>query len=89
MTLTDFSQKVAVLCLRHNCSVTSWFRTDMFNEMIDGSSPSSQHLLGLAVDIVPDEEDDWDVVMLDARRLGLIAIPEIDHIHVQVIEKMH
>jgi len=74
---------VASLCLCYRCSVTSWIRTTKRNRE-KGGVPHSLHLLGYAVDVVP---DNWAVatdVMRRARRLGLRAILEPDHIHLQL-----
>lgn len=60
-------------------TVTSWYRDPIKNEE-EGGEPDSQHLVGLAVDVVGPGVD------LFARRcsdLGMIVVPEIDHLHVQ------
>lgn len=42
---------VLVVCTRHNGSVTSWYRTPAYNEIVGGAW-DSLHLRGLAVDVV-------------------------------------
>ncbi len=86
--LTDFIEAVQIICHKHNCSVSSWIRTDKRNRMV-GGSPNSQHLLGLAMDLIPDDWDDADDIVFDCHRLGLIAVVERNrnHIHVQALSR--
>lgn len=49
MTYPDFCDAVKTLHIHHPFSVTSWFRTEMHNQDVFGSSLSG-HLLGLAID---------------------------------------
>lgn len=86
MTASKFLELILLTCMKHKCSVSSWIRTEKHNEKVGGSS-NSQHLLGLAVDLVPDDTD-WDPIVIDLLRLGLKAIKEKDHIHVQALNKL-
>ena len=63
-------------------SLTSWFRTPAVNR-IEGGSPESQHLFGLAWDITAPQELYGELVVM-ARGLGLIAVEERDHVHLQL-----
>ena len=88
MQIYEFADRVRTLCARHSCSVSSWGRTERRNKLV-GGSPNSQHLLWLAMDIVPDSWDDVDEIMFDAARLGLIAVEERskNHIHLQAMPR--
>lgn len=60
---------------------TSWYRDPLENEAAGGEE-HSQHLVGLAIDLVaPDPE----LVADRARREGLVAIVEPDHVHIQAL----
>jgi len=61
---------------------TSWYRTPDANARAGGSL-DSQHLFGFAADFVPGATS-WLLLRDQARRIGLIAVPESDHLHVQV-----
>jgi len=60
---------------------TSWWRSPFDNRRV-GGSPDSQHLLGFAYDVVPNDPRGYAEL---ARRVGLIAVEELDHVHVQVL----
>jgi len=87
--ISEFAQKVMILCGKHFCSVTSWVRTPRRNAAVSGH-PESVHQLGLAVDLVPDFDTPgkYAEIARDARRLGLVAQVESDHVHVQAIPPM-
>ena len=61
--------------------VTSWYRDPLHNRRVGGSA-ASQHLIGLALDLVVPESGRAAVVA-SIRRAGLIAVLERDHVHVQ------
>ena len=56
----------------------SWYRTISHNREVKGAR-FSQHLLGLALDMSPDPKTEAAF-----RAAGWIAVPEGDHLHVQV-----
>lgn len=61
--------------------VTSFFRSVERNRQVGGSG-SSQHLYGLAADVVVPRG--WRARAIQrARRAGLVVIDEGDHLHVQ------
>ncbi len=62
-------------------SVTSWFRTPEHNR-IEGGSPESQHLFGLAWDLAAPPAS-LSHLAQHMRAQGLIAVQERDHVHVQ------
>lgn len=92
MSIGGFAEAVAVLLALYPGSVTSWFRSTQRNKMV-GGGPGSWHLAGLAADIVLDNPQTTDRPATKqirdkcvdrARRLGLDAVDEGDHIHVEV-----
>ena len=82
MTIHKFVDAVLTLQSEFDFSVTSWFRTKKRNKGVGGSGESF-HLCGLGVDCVLDIPDDQDPFIKRARRLGLDAIFEGDHIHLE------
>ena len=84
MTVTEFAQAVMSYCSSTHGSVTSWVRTPRRNREVGGVA-SSYHLLGLAVDIVYDNDKPVDdsVRKQLATRSGLLLIVEDTHDHLQ------
>ena len=82
MGLSEFMYVIAAICLRWQCSVTSWIRSDKRNKE-KGGLPDSLHRWGLAVDIVPDDWDNLQWILSDVREAGLHYLVEKDHIHIQ------
>jgi uncharacterized protein YcbK (DUF882 family) len=80
-----FIERVVTLLEIYPGSVTSWIRSHKRNREVGGSK-ASWHLAGLAVDIVLDEMEESNRISMvqRARRIGLDAIDEIDHIHLEV-----
>ncbi len=62
---------------------SSWFRTAALNALVGGSS-ESQHLFAFAADFAYRGELSPLVLREEARRIGLIAVAEKDHLHVQI-----
>lgn len=61
-------------------TLTSWWRSRYQNAVVGGAA-TSQHLTGLAVDVVPDLGG--DKLAAWARQLGLVPVDEGDHWHIQ------
>jgi hypothetical protein len=62
---------------------TSWWRSIAHNAAV-GGHPYSQHLLGTAADFVPARGWTNGELVAAARRAGLIAQDEGDHVHLQL-----
>lgn len=58
---------------------TSWYRSPRVNRDV-GGHPESQHLLGLAVDLIAEEPQ---LAVTALTELGLEAFNEATHVHVQ------
>jgi len=65
-----------------NSQPTSWWRSAGRNFEVGGAS-RSQHLLGWAADFAG-PRDEARQMMLLANQIGLVAIDEGDHVHVQM-----
>ena len=77
----NFADKALALCLIFGCSETSGYRTKKRNKRV-GGHPKSRHMKGKARDIVPDNPKDKSVVVKAARKLGLVALDEWNHVHI-------
>lgn len=62
---------------------TSWYRDVEENRRVGGDQ-ESQHLLGFAID-VDGPRDVLDTFLIEARGVGLVAIDEGTHVHVQLL----
>lgn len=68
-----------------NVWFTSWWRSWDENLAAGGSTnPLSQHLAGLAVDVVARPPSTPRGIVQAARASGLVAVDEGDHIHIQL-----
>lgn len=68
---------------RERVSWVNWWRSSSHNARV-GGAPTSQHLLGLAVDVVPIEPRARARIAQALRTAGLVVIDEGDHLHVQL-----
>ncbi len=59
---------------------TSWYRDQRQNAAVGGNR-ESQHLFGFAFDVVGGR---LEAVEQAANQLGLITVPELDHLHIQL-----
>jgi hypothetical protein len=66
----------------YGCSITSWLRTPKRNTAVGGAA-TSWHLLGLAMDLVPDDPATREQLIRAAKTLGLQVADEGDHIHIE------
>lgn len=83
LSVATFLGKITSLAIKYPLSVTSWIRSPLRNITIGGHE-FSLHMLALAVDIVLDDMGRKKDFIKDCRRIGLIAVDEGDHIHVQI-----
>ena len=81
----SFAARVFALCFKHQGSISSWCRTEKHNKIIGGVD-NSYHLLGLGCDVVLDDMIQNPALEVDAGELGLKAILEGDHYHLQPLK---
>ncbi|MEE8581882.1 MAG: D-Ala-D-Ala carboxypeptidase family metallohydrolase [Myxococcota bacterium] len=62
--------------------VSSWYRDPTANAAA-GGHPRSLHQLGLAVDLVGVDRGDEHALWHRFRQVGLVAVEERSHLHVQ------
>ena len=62
---------------------SSWYR-DVEANARAGGHPDSQHLLGLAIDVVGPIEV-RERLLIELRGVGLVAVDEFSHVHVQLL----
>ena len=82
-TKLEFCQLIIQLCAQYSCSVTSWIRTPARNKRVGGHARSC-HLVGFGADLVPDDPAVKPALLTAARGLGLDAIDEGHHVHIEV-----
>ena len=86
-SFAQYQERKLCLCALFSCSVTSGVRTIGHNAAV-GGSPVSKHVLhmgGMADDLVPDKntlELRGELVQA-AHALGLWALDEVSHVHIQ------
>lgn len=83
--LYGFTISVNLLCMAHGGSVVSGLRSVVRNKSVGGKA-DSKHLTGLAVDVVLDTMSPLalESFISAAHRVGLIAVSEGDHVHIQI-----
>jgi len=79
-TIFDFVSRARVLPHR-GMTVTSWWRSPRANR-VAGGARESQHIFALALDLAG-TRDQRREIMSAARRVGLVAVDEGSHVHVQ------
>jgi hypothetical protein len=82
MNPIEFGSRCLIICLRWSASVTSWGRTEKRNSFVHGV-PGSNHLLWLGLDVVLDDQKKDIDFEKDCAKLGLQALYEVDHYHLQ------
>lgn len=82
MTPLDFRLRLMQLACRFPFRTTSGYRDPASNAAV-GGHPNSKHMIWEAEDIVPLQEQDKRGIEVEAQRLGLKVIDEIDHLHLQ------
>lgn len=79
--LVDFVTRVGATRVTPDLYITSWWRSQAKNQRV-GGHPFSQHRLGLALDVAG-PINDMDFWFREARSVGLFAVAEGSHVHVQ------
>lgn len=82
MNPTEFASRCCLLCLRWSGSVTSWGRTETRNTTVNGV-PGSYHLDWLGMDVVLDNQKKNLPFERSCSLLGISALYEGDHYHLQ------
>jgi len=82
MNPIDFAMACMLVSLKWKASVTSWGRTEKRNTLIHGV-PGSYHLLFLGIDVVLDDQKKDLAFEKDCAKLGITALYEGDHYHLQ------
>jgi len=82
MNPIEFAERSMIICLRWRASVTSWGRTEKRNHFV-GGVPGSYHLTWQGIDAVLDDQKKDVDFEKDCTKLGLQAIYEGDHYHLQ------
>lgn len=77
-----FVARVFALCFKHRGSISSWGRTEKHNKDV-GGVPDSYHMIWIGCDVVLDVMEKNEKFESDAGELGLKAILEGDHYHLQ------
>lgn len=87
--LSAFVSRVVTGMAGERWTVSSWWRSVTHNANVGGANgPTvwSQHLVGLAADLVGDPER-YDTWVRRLRAQGLIAVNEHSHVHVQLLQR--
>ncbi len=81
---SEYHTLVIALCILHDASVTSGFRTKKRNTAV-GGAPRSRHPEACGDDLVPDDNTPKKrrALIADAKKLGMWAKNETTHVHVQ------
>ncbi len=85
MTRVEFVDRLIAYCQITHASVTSYLRTPLHNEAVHGVTYSA-HQVALAADVVYDEPLPLETRQEWAQRLGLRAIAEPGHDHLQPVD---
>ena len=91
--IVKFIGDITDIIFRHNCSVTSWIRSEHRNNLLvmagTGAIPDSQHKKGTAIDIVPDLPESKPMIIKEATDLGYVAFGYLNkpHVHIQMFKK--
>ena len=79
--LREFVARVGRASWPGDTVATSWYRSPQRNSLVRGAT-FSQHLAGLGLDVVT---NDLRGAVAAARSVGLVAVNEGDHVHIQLL----
>lgn len=82
MSPIEFGGRCMMICFKWKASVVSWGRTEKRNAFVQGV-PGSYHLLFLGMDVILDDQKKDVHFEKDCIKLGLQALYEGDHYHLQ------
>jgi len=82
MNPIEFATRCIIICLKYEASVSSWGRTPKRNQFV-GGVPGSYHLLWLGIDCILDDQKKSLEFEKDCATLGIQALYEGDHYHLQ------
>jgi hypothetical protein len=82
MDFCIFSLHIFTLLYKHHGSITSWGRTEKHNKDV-GGVPNSYHMLWMGCDVVLDVNEPNAGFISDCELMGIRAIWEVSHYHLQ------
>ena len=80
--VSQFIEAILLLAINWHISVTSWGRTQKHNKAVGGVD-DSHHLRWLGIDVIIDENKKNLKFEKDCDRMGIRALWEVDHYHLQ------
>lgn len=81
--LVQFVNRLNMIDVGPSLRVSSWWRDVETNRRV-GGHPESQHLLGLAIDVVGDPFE-RQLLLAQLGQFGLVGVDEGSHLHVQAL----
>lgn len=85
MLVGEFWVGVTALCHLFDARITSGPRSIDWNAKV-GGLPTSMHLVGLGADMAGVHPDQFPAVKTMAQRIGILALDESYHIHLQPLD---
>jgi hypothetical protein len=79
-----FIEEIWPLLEKYDGSVISWRRSKRHNASLPDSVPNSYHLVGLAMDVQFDAQDQKNQFAVDARNAGFQCVVKNTVVHVEL-----